>query len=704
MPSYQTGGLNIRLAVADFDKTVTPHPVTQQNKDSIANADRALKEFTGRSTNIAETPLVDQYGCSLDFLGQHRDMPFLISHAKPPEGKEPPSQANLQDEDSQDSSLTELSSLGSSPFHDVDSASKMDRRPQPGNLPSSSSHGSNHPAIPIGAQAMCLRIQPRKKQLPSPSKPSKIRWGRSDMKIDIFLNGDLCSSSYIPESAFHKKDSVRDTCSGVRVGWVTEKPWILLPTASEISGVANRSNGAPLPSRNVRTRWEDVSKALQLTANSYTRAEGMELSHTSDYLSSLAKYQMPVALLEMLDPGNPRYAIIDVVVIAGKGRKEHASAPYLMSPTPLKLDRARDPSPTRPAQEPDALEPNKRARIAHPTRSAADSEILPQGFPLEFKRRSSAGTVTPTPDINRNRVVTSIPKVTRSKKDAFAVPGPLVVEAIDTAPISKVMPPLLPAPAIQPKRGRMIYHDVIDTRQTREEELKEIVDQAASDAERFMTRSRKLADPLGTPGLLANNISTAPTTTGTSTQIASRTPSPSKILTLKYASPAQGQPAPATTRTPTSVLPTLAIPPRKRKYHTSFSSSSSSLSSSPDQPLAQLRPRTSLTLDIPSPPLLAPPILTPTPTPNPAAAPPPTTATAAAIPIFPPTSTTAAQTARTKRTRTVYQQAKPFEIPPLSRDSVVSYPEGGVVRQVRSERGGWFREEGVLVGCRFVVG
>ncbi|KAL8853553.1 MAG: hypothetical protein Q9221_001539 [Calogaya cf. arnoldii] len=526
MPSYQTGGVNIRLAVAELDKTITPNPLTHQNKESLANAERAWKEFTERGTTIAETPLLDDDGCSLGFLGRHRVMPFFMSRVKPP--TQPTLQNLLHDVDSQDSPLTELSTPRLSPFRDLDDAPKANRWSRPQNT------------TPPGTQALCLRIKPTKNTFLRAGDTRRIKWGGSDMKIDIFLNGDLCSSSYIPESAFHKKEPLRDTFSGVRVGWVTEKPWVVLP-----SSIINDSIGKASASEDVQDRWGQIARALHCAADSYGRNEGNKPSPTSDYLQSLAEYSMPVTLPEMLEAESKRYAIIDVVVVAGKGRKENASAPYLMNPIPLKLEGSRDTSPARASQDIDALEPRKRIRTAHPTRPAADSEILAQGFSLGYVRRG-AGTVTPTPDSNTIEVSSA----NQSTGDA-----------INRASTPIVIPPLLTPltiPAISTKRKRMEYHDVIDTRQTLEEELKGITDQATNNAKRLVTQTNP-AHHLDTPG--------SP----------SRIPSPSRILKLKYRSP---------------------------------TAASSSTPSSPDQPLSQLRPLPShvpipdLKLDIPSIPLL----------------------------------------------------------------------------------------------------
>lgn len=42
--------------------------------------------------------------------------------------------------------------------------------------------------------------------------------------------------------------------------------------------------------------------------------------------------------------------------------------------------------------------------------------------------------------------------------------------------------------------------------------------------------------------------------------------------------------------------------------------------------------------------------------------------------------------------------------PPLSEDAVVTYAPGNALRQVKSERSGWFVEESIVMGVRFLVG
>ena len=60
--------------------------------------------------------------------------------------------------------------------------------------------------------------------------------------------------------------------------------------------------------------------------------------------------------------------------------------------------------------------------------------------------------------------------------------------------------------------------------------------------------------------------------------------------------------------------------------------------------------------------------------------------------------------AKHRGTKKAASKVSHWEPPALSKNSIVTYAEGDVKRQVRSERVGWFREEEVLVGVRFVVG
>ncbi|KAL8735343.1 MAG: hypothetical protein Q9166_000888 [cf. Caloplaca sp. 2 TL-2023] len=843
MPTYHTGCINVRLSVADYNKTTTPNPVTHQGRDSIANAEKALKQFEDDSTKgtLTETSLSsDADGYSLGFLGDCRNMPFLMVHAKPqypftkPPGK-PPGSGSAEKKrppplqlvpsvpagDSQDSPLTELSSPPlSPPFHRRDDTgiratlainnneeSKLPRqvlrhhhsvgargseaRPSINQLsvtnspiistsfPMERRFGSpsyqlyedvqgQHQVRPLEPQALCLRILPTKKDFLYKGGPRMVKWGHNDMKADIFLNGELCSSAFIPETAFYKKDPLRDTFSGVRVGFLTEKPWILAPAVSAFSGIANDANGGrPMP-EDAECRWNEIAGALKLAAESLGRNERNAMSPISEYLQSLADLPMPATLPDMLEFGSKRFAVIDVVVITGKGRKEEASAPYLMRPLPLKLPgygAHRDSTPVKALPDIDTPPPRKRHRTARPTRSAADAEILSQQFSLEYVRRGSAGRFTRAIDNDDVEAGTARYPHGHHSKGKLTVPGHSMVEASPTTPNPAAMqgspskqPTRLhntPIPlALQPKqveRNRMKYQSVTNTRQTREEELKDIVDQAANNdgfvTKRFVTRS-KLTGPTATTDIVVDtSVTQTPAGADTNT---SKFQSPTKIVTLKYSPSKQHSfsqpPAIAANddsqayQTPTTAtyslrsharrlstsLPLLPIPLPTATGITAFDTSNAMASperrrdTSPSPTL----PVESMALSSPEQPLILrhkPATVNPNHTPNtllgaipPLDTPisrrsqPATSPTHLAGPIQPlqrpHTSNSPLKRKKPRKSSITYQKRIPFEIPELSKGSIVTFAEEGTVRQVRSERGGWFREEEVLVGVRFVVG
>ncbi|KAL8681323.1 MAG: hypothetical protein Q9186_002532 [Xanthomendoza sp. 1 TL-2023] len=652
MPTYYTGGVNIRLSAAEYHKTVTSKPARHHSKESSANVEKALKEFEDHGRTLAETTLRNPDGHRLGFLGEYKNMPFLMAEDR----------------------------FGSPSFQLHD--------------PKAQRHEKSKSPEP---QALCLRILSTRRTFHTVGKPRKVKWGHSDMKIDIFLNGDLCSSAYIAESAFHKKEPLRNTFSGAKIDRMAEKPWIL---------VADDRIGPNDVAEDVASRWNEIAQAHKLAAESHKRNEKNEMSCLGDYLHSLASLPMPATLPELLETGNKRFAIIDVVITAGRGRKQDASTPYLMRPTPLKLHRFgthREGSPIRVS--PRSITPppqwTTRERSIHPPRSAADAEILSQQFSLKYVGRGSAGRVTRRVDNHENQVSSPAHRDGHYTKGQLTIPGhsimeaanapsPLATPAITHVPESRPQlqspPILLPHQSNQVKRRRMLYHDVIDTRQTREEELNDIMQQAVSlNTDRLITRSR-LADTAHEPHDLPKPL---PPVAADRNSIAPEPLTPTRMVTLRYGSPTRF-PAPQATTTPSISTHcrkrALDLPPRPPDTYTADASS-------PEQPLMQLRHTTpndkaqastlaeeSLRLDVSS------------------------------IPRFPVAPAiwmkidTASVDSPVVEKKKKGEAVEGWVVPEASKGAVVRYAEADVVRQVRSERGGWFREDEVLVGMRFVVG
>ncbi|KAL8909927.1 MAG: hypothetical protein Q9171_004748, partial [Xanthocarpia ochracea] len=672
----------VSLAVVDLNKTITPNPVSHQGQGSVHNAESAQKKILEHINTISETSIpsgvTDE--CRLSLLGHSRDQPFLMAHVRPPglskKTMPPPSQSPPQDDDSQDSSLTDLSSPRLSPFLDLGDdhiSNKRSRSPKP--APAVDDGAEKVTKIPE-AHALCLRVEHLEKAGRREGEPKVFEWLHADMRLDIFLNGDLCTSVYIAESEFRKNPPMQVTFSGARFGRVVEKPWILVPSASDISGFGYHSIEERPASIDVESRWKEIAVALSIAAKSYGRNERDEMFAISDYLQSLVNLPMPATLPEMLETENKRFAIIDVVVTVGKGRKEHPSAPYLTKPMPLKLEGFSDPATIRAIDTP---QPQNRSPSVHSTTLATGAEIVSQ--PL----------TTRSPDSNKIQPLTTHPPF-GSRSDNLTTPTQPIVESINTASRLSAISTPLPYQATRTRRKKLWYHHGTNTRRTSEEEMKAITDRATNDTTRLVTRS-KLADSLDNDDLSADT-STAPTTAGLTDEApmsgpptGQPAPDPLDNLDTSLCQPQPGMadtadslhPLAATTKPtlppliaslPTTTSPEarptttkLSSPTRKRKH-------TNSTPSSPDQPLISSRlhkppaakaksHRATLRLDLPPTPHFPAPI----------------------TPTIPDSSDAPARSKKAKKPPAVDKKVTPFEIPPLSRECVVTYADGNVVRQ-----------------------
>lgn len=242
------------------------------------------------------------------------------------------------------------------------------------------------------------------------------------------------------------------------------------------------------------------------------------------------------------------------------------------------------------------------------------------------------------------------------------------------------------------KKRRTQYYDVIDTRQTQAEEIEDIARQAADKEaiffiERRITRS-KLAnntdDQETTENAAPQEVLPKPNVSESNLSLPSKRKKPHAAMDTASQDPTTAQPHPA------ALFPNLSH--RQRNRSSPPISTNSAESSSPEKPLMLGRNRSSTTMPNRNPSL-------------------PPTALQPQTHDRNSTSNEPAKKASSKMKLPGNTEkpasAKPaavWETPPLSRGSIVTYAEDGVERQIRAERGGWFKEEEVLVGVRFVVG
>ncbi|KAL8865389.1 MAG: hypothetical protein Q9174_006910 [Haloplaca sp. 1 TL-2023] len=412
MPSFHARSLDVRLSIARLAETVTEDPATRLSQEGTDNVERAAKAFEDASNDgiLAETPLSDDKdGCRLTYLGE---TPFLMVFAKPESLPQPTIETETAEHENPTPSLVlvdsprpSLSNAGSSPLSTIATPDgsltgnegfwtpkeaspiiQLDgggddepvrtgsqasdymstRRPSGDIKPSgpilnADSRNSatsqqdqchSQPASASDPQALCIRIAHGSKSFFPSQDIITARWHHKDLKIDIYLNGDLTVSTVIEGKSRNHAPSI---FSGARIGRLIERPWILVPAAQNVSEDATTSEGSTQPPESVTKRWFEVSNALQEVVDGMSRNECNELPPTSQYLQRLASNPMPDTLQDILTPRSETFAVIDVVLTTGvRGMKSNRDS-YLTSPTPLIIQGYDGDYDTSPRKTPDCV-------------------------------------------------------------------------------------------------------------------------------------------------------------------------------------------------------------------------------------------------------------------------------------------------------------------------------------------------------------
>ncbi|KAK5170926.1 uncharacterized protein LTR77_004070 [Saxophila tyrrhenica] len=141
-----------------------------------------------------------------------------------------------------------------------------------------------------------------------------------DLKVEVFLNGELVEVRYLPgrnAKTAKLQESVR--CTGTRVHRQLEKPWVYK------DGLASAA-----PAYEATTRWDAISRALANEAEFRGRDSLGYMPPSAEFLDALAAVQLPPRC-----QSHHGFAIIDVVVTAGRGSKYGADTAYILVPTRL---------------------------------------------------------------------------------------------------------------------------------------------------------------------------------------------------------------------------------------------------------------------------------------------------------------------------------------------------------------------------------
>ncbi|MCJ1299473.1 hypothetical protein MMC08_002265 [Hypocenomyce scalaris] len=431
MPTYFARSTKVELSVSSLAKSTDQGPLSHRDAQTKIKLQAAASELSN-GTVLKEMPIyTDNGGSHMRFLGEHNDMPFFMVRT----GK-------YFFDDEMHGSTNKRSSIVSSP---ASSTSSCDSIALIGSSSTLSSLPTSTPKLEMdlaqcskaptekGKDAISTTVSvydtsgdrelrpfstPQARLVPEPhaltltvflSKASFLKtfdrklekYITQDVKIDVFFNGELCASTYVPEryrGYANNQTELTQRFSGRRIARLAQRPWVLVPPGQN-SDSTLRTNKRSKGGDGAKQRWEVLSSALSVEAGKWGTNRYGELPVVGDYLDSLAKLQMPPELEEWQKPGSPKFGVLDVVVISGKGQKDDSSTAYLSEPTRLRVKGFA--APTAEDIRCDPKPANRSSDLSFPmsavsvskqrSRANADAQITAQNV-LSLIPRSSLGT------------------------------------------------------------------------------------------------------------------------------------------------------------------------------------------------------------------------------------------------------------------------------------------------------------------------
>lgn len=448
--------------------------------------------------------------------------------------------------------------------------------------------------------------------------------------------------------------------SGRRIARLLEKPWVYVPPGQNPDKSIREHKRTRGANAGALPRWEAISQMLESEAGRMGGDEDSGYPVLGEYLSSLAKLQMPLEVEEMQKVGGARFGVIDVIVITGKGHKDGATGTMLLEPTHLRnlnqqSSLVREPS-TPESDQQDSHQRRKRRQVS--------PSIQPTSFSLEASARNTEvrlrGGLATTPQSSTRSIVARL-------DDEHSPFGP---------PHSA-----LAIPSTYPTQPSDSYSSTLSGQQrSRWKSYKLVAEDRKTLAEEIETIAQKAFKSIA----LANSQSTA-----------EETPTPKRMTRSCGGATATASPPPRCRSLPKAV----ERPPPKELGSSHNVSKESKLVKLKLNFTAATKPFNSHSQS-PATPSTAPKH----------ASSPSTSSTLSTLSTLPPTTAPPSPSASRLATpipRPVNSggvAASMYSTPPLSQDSVLTYAPLGLVRVIKAERNGWFEEDAVLMGVRFLVG
>lgn len=370
MPTYFARSSKVTLSIANLAKTTDPGPLDHRDAQTRNRLQTATSEISN-GTVLKEMPIYTQDDRShIRFLGEHRDMPFFMvrtgeysldseTHGRTVEDSStlfPPasstsscdSVALIRSGTAYSSFTTPTPKLATDLAHSLEASREeedgishttpVNHKSREPELTLSNIPQSRSTIIPE-PHALTLTVFLSKSSFLKTYDRTLERYVTQDVKIDVFFNGELCASTYVPEryrGYANQQTELTQRFSGRRISRLAQRPWVLVPARVDGEGASGK-NRRSTDGDSAKQRWEALSSALSVEAGKWGPNGYGELPVIGDYLTSLAKLEMPPEVKELQTSGSPNFGILDVVIIHGKGQKDDSSAAYLSEPTRLRV-------------------------------------------------------------------------------------------------------------------------------------------------------------------------------------------------------------------------------------------------------------------------------------------------------------------------------------------------------------------------------
>ena len=229
-------------------------------------------------------------------------------------------------------------------------------------------------------QALCLTVQLSKKSFLRKRKSKPL-----DVKIDIYFNGGLCASAYVPERMCSESNvaDLTQRFAGRRIERLLERPWIIIPPGQTPAGTLREHKRSKKGGYSgALHRWTAINELLREEAEKEGRNRWGDLSVLGDYLDSLSRLKMPKEVEDLQKAGGPKFGVLDVVLTTGHGKKYEPDYGYLSEPAPMKTSEFKIPKQTLGRTSPSRLAGSHthKPRVAQRPKTSADAEIIANGL------------------------------------------------------------------------------------------------------------------------------------------------------------------------------------------------------------------------------------------------------------------------------------------------------------------------------------